>query len=229
MFSEERYRNKFLEAWNLIAKRCKERGCVYAYDLVNEPVEPREGAKIAWPELATQAIDVIRAIDPGKTVVFEPGPWGTCNGFDNLTPLDREGVIYSFHMYQPHAFTHQGLHDDANFRYPGEIKGLHWDKARLEEAMLPAIEFQEAYNVQIYVGEFSAIRWAPDQSAHRYLRDCIDLFEKRGWDWAYHAYREFHGWSVEHGTAKRDHSPAAMPTDREKLLRRWFAKNGGQN
>ena len=74
MFSEERYRNKFLEAWNLIAKRCKERGCVYAYDLVNEPVEPREGAKIAWPELATQAIDVIRAIDPGKTVVFELGP-----------------------------------------------------------------------------------------------------------------------------------------------------------
>jgi hypothetical protein len=91
--------------------------------------------------------------------------------------------------------------------------------------MQPAIEFQKKYNVHLYVGEFSAIRWAPNHSAHRYLKDCIDIFEAHGWDWSYHAFREFHGWSVEHGDDRQDTQPAREPTDRELLLRAAFAKN----
>ena len=48
----------------------------------------------------------------------------------------------------------------------------------------------------MFVGEFSAIAWAPN--AEGYIRDCISIFEELGWDWTYHAYREFLGWSVEH-------------------------------
>jgi hypothetical protein len=40
-------------------------------------------------------------------------------------------------------------------------------------------------------------RRAPGAVNH--LRDCIDLFEEYGWDWTYHAYREWDGGSVEHG------------------------------
>ena len=61
---------------------------------------------------------------------------------------------------------------------PGKVEGERWDKERLREAMRPAIEFQREFNGHIHVGEFSAIRWAPDGSAFRYLRDCIDLFEE---------------------------------------------------
>ncbi len=52
------------------------------------------------------------------------------------------------------------------------------------------------HGARIYVGEFSAIAWAPGADA--YLRDCISLFEEYGWDWTYHAFREWAGWSVEH-------------------------------
>ena len=86
-------------------------------------------------------------------------------------------------------------------------------------------DWQLDHGAQIYVGEFSAIRWAPDNSACRYLRDCISLFEEFGWDWSYHAFREWNGWSVEHGPEKEDTKPAKTPTDREKLLREWYAKN----
>lgn len=34
--------------------------------------------------------------------------------------------------------------------------------------------------------------------AENYLRDAICLFEEYGWDWSYHAFREWAGWSVEH-------------------------------
>ena len=223
MFSEERYRDKFLEVWDRLARRYKGREVIYAYDLINEPVEPRRDAIVTWPELATEATRRIRAIDPGKPVVFEPGPWGSCNGFDQLVPLDLDRVIYSFHMYQPHQFTHQGVHGSKlGVAYPGVIGAERWDKDRLREAMRPAIDFQREFNVHIYVGEFSAIRWAPDNSAFRYLRDVIDLFEEQAWDWSYHAYREWPGWSVEHTTDPKDWDPSPTPTDREKLLRKWF-------
>jgi len=91
--------------------------------------------------------------------------------------------------------------------------------------MLPAIEFQQAYNVHIYVGEFSVIRWAPGDSGYQYLRDVIDLFEEYGWDWSYHAFREWDGWSVEHGPDRSDRKPTDRPTARMKLLLDWFAMN----
>jgi endoglucanase len=230
MFTDKRYQQKFLDVWKLLAKRYKGRKIIYAYDLINEPVDVRvhPGRLLAWRELATEAIKQIRQIDPGKSIVFEPGPWGSCQGFDEMTPLDVDGVIYSFHMYQPHMFTHQfktTKEFPKGVEYPGVIRGVKWNKARLRAAMQPAIDFQREFNVHIYVGEFSAIRWAPNESAHRYTRDLIELFEAAGWDWAYHAYREWQGWSVEHGTDKSDTSPSKTPTKRKKLLLKYFAAN----
>ncbi len=227
MFQEQRYQDKLIEVWDKIARRYRGRQVVYAYDLLNEAVEGTVAKGLLdWRDLATKAAETIRTIDPGKPVVFEPGPWGGPDGFDFLEPLDADRVIYSFHMYRPHSFTHQGVHDDrTGIAYPGQIDGQYWDKEALREAMRPAIEFQQAFNVHIYVGEFSAIRWAPGDSAYTYLRDVIDLFEEYGWDWSYHAFREWDGWSVEHGPDRTDHRPTSLPTRRMQLLLSWFERN----
>jgi len=87
------------------------------------------------------------------------------------------------------------------------------------------VEFQQRYGVHIYIGEFSAIRWAPEGSAYRYIKDLIEIFESHGWDWTYHAFREWSGWSVEHGEDRANTNPSPTPTEREKLLREWFSKN----
>ena len=50
-------------------------------------------------------------------------------------------------------------------------------------------------------------------------------FNEYGWDWTYHAFREWDGWSVEHGSDPKDRDPAAEPTDRQRLLLGWFGKN----
>ncbi len=227
MFQEKRYQDKLIEVWDKIARRYKGREVVYAYDLLNEAVEGvvADGL-LNWRDLGTKAAKAIRKVDSGKPVVFEPSPWGSADGFDALAPLDLDRVIYSFHMYQPHQFTHQGVYNDkTGLSYPGLIDGEMWDKERLREAMLPAIEFQQAFNVQIYVGEFSVIRWVPGDSGYMYLRDVTDMFEQYGWDWSYHAFREWDGWSVEHGPDRNDRKPAATPTRRMQLLLDWFAGN----
>jgi len=53
----------------------------------------------------------------------------------------------------------------------------------------------------------------------------IDLFEEHGWDWTYHGFREWTGWSVEHSNDEADGDRTATPNDRQKLLREWFGKN----
>ena len=84
-------------------------------------------------------------------------------------------------------------------------------------------DFQLAYNVPIYIGEFSAIRWG--KGSDQYLKDVTDIFEEYGWDWSYHAFREWSGWSLEHGDVETDSQPAATPPSRQTVIRKWFSQN----
>ena len=99
-------------------------------------------------------------------------------------------------MYAPMDFTHQQVLGTRTERtvYPDANRG--WDIDYLRNVLKPVRDFQLKHKARIYIGEFSAIAWA--QGAERYLADCIKIFEEYGWDWSYHAFREWNGWSVEH-------------------------------
>ena len=176
--------------------------------------------------LATQvrAARAIRLIDPVTPILIAADQWDSPGAFTRLEPVAISNVVYQVHMYVPHSFTHQGVNNDrTGIAYPGATEGRAWDKEALRKVLQPVRDFQRAYNVHIYAGEFSAIRWAP--GAERYLEDCISLFEEYGWDWSYHAYREWDGWSLEHGEDPGNHDPVAGMTARMKVLRTWFGRN----
>ncbi len=226
LFHEPLYQDHFVALWEEIARRYRGHPAVWGYDLINEPVQSLPSPPGVEDYLGAQvrAAKAIRAIDPDTPIFLEAREWDSAAAFAELTPVDVPNVIYQVHMYEPGAFTHQGVHSEAvGIAYPGTIAGQEWDKDRIRRWLAPVREFQLAYNVHIYVGEFSAIRWAP--GAADYLRDCIEVFEEYGWDWTYHAYREWDGWSLEHGSDRDDHEPTAEPTDRKQLLLSWFARN----
>ena len=228
LFENTANQEKFVEVWERLARRYRDAKAIWAYDLLNEP-DDREAAPgvLKWRELAERTAKAVRAIDPDTAIIVEPSPGGLPDAFRQFVPIDAPGIVYSAHMYVPHAFTHQGVSaewPDA-YEYPGPIQGRMWDKERLRTALQPVREFQARHNVHIYIGEFSAVRWAPNESAHRYLRDVIELFEEYGWDWSYHAFREFHGWSVEHGPDRFDTRPVPGGTLRQALLLDWFSQN----
>lgn len=227
LFSDPTAQARFVSVWESIARRYRGVPAIWGFDLVNEPVEDliEEGCD-DWQGLAERAARAIRAIDPGRTLIVEPAAWGGPDGLRDLAPLPFSNVVYSVHMYQPHAFTHQGVYGNGPaWRYPGVIEGRTWGREQLEAALEPVVAFHRSSGARIYIGEFSAIRWAPDDSAERYLRDLIEIFEARSWDWSYHAFREWQGWSVEHGSDRNDTKPAAAPTGRQRLLRQWFGRN----
>jgi len=228
LFTSAACQKRFVEIWRQIARRYKDSRAVWGYDLLNEPLEGAVAEDVDdWQGLAERAARAVREIDPRRAIIVEPAPGGSPAALANLRPLPVPHIVYSIHMYSPGIFTHQGVHDDGKrtYVYPGAAEGRQWDKAALEAALRPVAEFQKTYGVHIYIGEFGAVRWAPDSSAGRYLGDLVAIFEARGWDWTYHAFREWHGWSAEHGPDRADTRPAAQPTDRQRLLCEWFAGN----
>lgn len=228
MFERAACQQKFIEVWDRLAEHYKNQPAVWGYDLVNEPVEGKvaEGLR-DWRALAGQVARRVRTIDPKKAIIVEPGPYGGWGNLAFFEPLEVPGIVYSVHMYEPMPFTHQGVLGGMpeGVSYPGVINGETWNIDRLRQALAPVRDYQRDYNVPLYIGEFSAVRWAPDGSAARYLRDCITVFEECGWDWSYHAFREWHGWNVELGPDKEILRPAAEPTPGEQALREAFARN----
>ena len=214
----------FVETWRRIAKRFKGRKGIYGYDLVNEPLQTSEAAPGCdfWT-LQKRAAEAVREIDPDMPIIVE------CNGMDSpwaygcFSPLDMPNIIYQVHMYLPLAYTHQGVmwKQGEPRAYPDEAKG--WNKEYLRAGLRPVREFQLRHDAKIFCGEFSAIVWAP--GAGEYLRDCIDIFEEYGWDWCYHAFREWEGWSVEReGPNRRELVPSADNPRKRALLKGLRAK-----
>jgi hypothetical protein len=129
-------------------------------------------------------------------------------------------------MYAPHPFSHQQITGPTpTYTYPGIVNGRYFDKDTLKKLLKPLRDYQQKYRVPIYIGEFSAIRWTPNNSTFNYLRDCIEIFEEYEWDWSFHAFREWDGWSVEHSTGYYDPVLPTTKTDRELLLRSYFLQN----
>ncbi len=231
VFQDKALQEHFATVWKRIVKRVGGHPVLYGYDLMNEPCEGVVPTGLMnWQQLALETGRLIRHMDKRTPLIIGPAPWGGPAAMDLLEPVPLAHVIYSPHMYEPHGLTHQGVYPDKpmGFVYPGTVDGRRWDRQALREALQPVVDFQARSRRPIYIGEFSCIRWAPGLTALNYLRDLIELFEEYGWDWTYHAFREWHGWSVEHGPERDDASPSPRPTARARLLQSWFRLNRGR-
>ncbi len=213
----------FVELWRRIAKRFAGRRGIYGYDLINEPVQTVESLPDCdfW-NLQRRAAEAIREIDPETPIIVEANLMDSPAAFSFLSPLTLTNVIYEVHMYNPAAFTHQNLREEARPGpvYPAPEK--NWDKAYLRRILSPVRDFQVKHGARIFAGEFSAVAWA--QGAENYLRDCIALFEEYGWDWTYHAFRQWPGWSVEHEGPDARHLKPSDDTPRKRALLEGFAR-----
>lgn len=228
IFYDKTYQNLYIKVWQQIASRCKKNKNMWAYDLINEPIDNHDTIdENDYYQTQTRIAKAIRAIDPITPIIFEVNVGDGPIGFTFLKPLPIPNIIYEVHMYIPHTFTHQGIYGNRlGIIYPGKIDGSNYNKNTLEKILEPVRNFQLAYNKPIYVGEFSAIRWS--QGASQYIDDCISIFEEYGWDWTYHAFKEWNGWDVEYENGTSNSSPAKKATEdteRKKVLLKWLSKN----
>lgn len=228
-----------LRKWRVIARRFKGRTEIYGYDIANE-LDDREKppTRIRLRDFMTLAAAAIREEDSDVTLVVQniasPGGFESPNafGFETATPLPFDNVVYSPHIYQPMAFTHQGIHKKAgeyeHVEYPGVFtvggKTKTANKDYIRERLRGVREFQLKYGARIWVGEFSAAAWT--KGGAEWLKDASDLFEEYGWDYCYHSFRESDIWSLEReGPEEASLKPAEGETDRMKVLKEKWALN----
>lgn len=239
-----------ISCWEEIVQRfAPYQDYIWGYDLLNEPHNTAElplGAS-KWHGWAQQLTNTIRTFDQTTPIIYEASPGALPRGFienewidagpgypikyqGDFQLLDDDNVIYSVHWYDPHSYTHQGIgyHNGSPVTENWPDKTAYPGKAALRELIRPVIAFQKKYDVPIFVGEFSAVRWAP--GASQYIRDSVALFEELGWSWTYHSFRDWHGWQVDYtdtmtSDANSASAIATEPTDRELTLKSYFSRN----
>lgn len=230
IFYEKEYLDLFVDIWRKFARHYQNEDIVVAYDMINEPTQYNE---VKYNYLLCQylAAKAIREIDPEKPIIIAANEWSSAKAFTYLRPLPLKNLIYQGHMYVPGEYTHQGV-GKGNMEkvlrgelkaYPGDFQGRYYDRETLKIVLQPIRDFQLKYGARIYMGEFSAIRFAP--GAARYIEDVISIFEDYGWDWSYHAFREWCNWSVEYDEDPRHNEPATTDTERKKILLKYFSRN----
>lgn len=231
IFGDDELFGAFRDEWKKIAARLKgNEDVIYGYDIINEP-EQSAPQKYGYFGLQEQVAREIRKIDPVTPIVLESNGCCCPGSYYYMNALDLPDVIYQVHVYQPLTYTHQRVGSGRPNRlpYPSPATGNApaIDKEYLRKTLVPVLKFQKEHGCRIYVGEFSAVAWA--EGAAQYLDDLISLFEEYGWDWSYHAFREYPGWSVEHEASDyNNYRKAEKDTDRKKVLLKGFA-NGLRN
>ena len=139
--------------------------------------------------------------------------------------LDMDNVIYTVHVYEPHAYTHQFVCPD---KQPDRAKTTPLPEnveQYLRDLVAPVRRYQKRHGCRILVGEFSAVLWA--DRAEEYLAACVRIFNEYGWDWCYHAFRESTLWSVEHEASKpvpHEQRRFVGDTPRKQVLLKGFAQ-----
>lgn len=130
-----------------------------------------------WQQIMAATVADIRAVSADLTVIVTGACGGSITGLTDLLPdFDDANLYYSFHMYEPHSFTHQRLDDPRLFG-----SGLPWPaststpdvvieslRAYMEMAGQGAIE--QAANVALVRGivdEYFADDWGFPQMQAR--------------------------------------------------------------
>jgi len=98
--------NKILiPVWEQMARLFKDRGGFVLYEILNEP----HGVSDArWGEIQGKTIEAIRRIDQKHTIIVGGTDYNSIKKLASIPKYSDANLIYTFHFYDPHIFTHQG-------------------------------------------------------------------------------------------------------------------------
>ena len=215
-FENEKYQERFYALWERIARRFGKDADMLAFELLNEVTEQQYGP--VWNRIATECIRRIRVHAP-VTKILMGGYWhNSAAAVKDLPEPYDENIVYNFHCYEPHIFTHQGAYwmptMDTAFRIPvtatfgematatrrmlgGAVVDLDAKPAdgRLsssffEDFFAEAAAVAQARNVPLYCGEYGVIDNASPEDTLVWYQAIHAAFEKYGIGRAAWSYRQ---------------------------------------
>jgi endoglucanase len=209
--------DRFVMLWRRLAAHYATRNPdLVLFEIMNEP---EVSDPYRWAGIQARAAAAIREAAPKNTLVATGPNWSSIADLLTQNPLPDGNVIYTFHFYEPHEFTHQGAGWGAawwiythGIPYPATESSMaelikqvpsaadryafehywldHWDAHRIRLQMDAAAEWGKANNVPLICNEFGAYRNVMDAASRRnYLHDVRTALEADGIGWTMWDYR----------------------------------------
>jgi endoglucanase len=228
--------DRFAMLWRKIAKHYANRDPERVFfEILNEP---EVYDRYRWIGIQTRIAGAIRDAAPRNTIIATGPNYSDISDLLALRPLADGNVIYTFHFYEPHEYTHQGATwgvpwwsytrgiayppndaamqallpqvPDLPDRYALENYWLnHWDGRHIRLLIDEAAAWARQYNVPLVCNEFGAYRNNSDPvSRINWLHDVRTALEADGIGWAMWEYRG--GFGVVN---KQDGQPAQPDND----------------
>ena len=181
------------------------------FEILNEP-ELRD--RYRWSGIQAKLATAIREGAPQHTIIAAGARYSDDDELLFLAPLPDRNVIYNFHFYDPHVFTHQGAtwgvnywHWEKDLAYPSNLESAektaaevpdamnrlyvlrygmeHWDAARIDMEIDQAAQWAKRWNVPLVCNEFGVYRKSADPQARAaWIHDVRSSLEHHGIGWA---------------------------------------------
>jgi len=215
--SNELVFNSFLLFWKEFAGHLSKYDADrVALEIINEPMvnQPEH-----WQGMVNELHAAIRSAAPKHTIVIGGGEWSDVEAMCRLVPVADTNVVYTFHFYEPHVFTHQGARWGEpewgalkKIPYPldGEegvkiLRGItdadarkaledhiaaQWNADKIGQKLDSAVAWAKEHGATLWCGEFGVFSdYADPKDRARYIRDVRTAFEERGIGWTMWDYR----------------------------------------
>ena len=209
---EDDFVERFADFWSTIAQH-------YAtwdadkifFEILNEP-EMRDPYR--WYGVEAKIAAAIRRAAPANTIIAAGARWDDNDDMVFLEPLPDNNVVYVFHFYEPHIFTHQGatwgsyywkwvkgLHYPSSPENAAQVAAAvpeardrlqvirygqdHWDPSRIEAEINQAADWAHRRGVPLICNEFGVFRTFSDpQDRARWITDVRTSLERHNIGWA---------------------------------------------
>ena len=103
LMQDEELQNRFIAVWLKLEEEFSDDNTII-FELLNEVVRATADE---WNYVAEKTINAIRNINKERLIIVGGVEWNNPPGLDYLKVYDDENIIYTFHSYAPHEFTHQ--------------------------------------------------------------------------------------------------------------------------
>lgn len=151
--SDDEFVEQFADFWRALAQHYSSLDAERVFfEILNEP-EGRD--RYRWYGVEAKLAAAIRDGAPQNTIVATGAHWSDDDDLVFLEPLRDPNVIYAFHFYESHIFTHQGATWSSNYWH--NLKGVPYPSTP-ENVQAAAAEVPDAVH-RLAVVRYGLDRW----------------------------------------------------------------------
>ena len=212
LVAEDSFVEQFEDYWRQLARHYSSTNPdLVSFEILNEP---EFHDRYRWQGVQAKLAVAIREGAPQHTIIVAGAYWSSENELLFFDPLRDSNIIYNFHFYDPHIFTHQGATWSTNYvhylkelPYPStpenvqqaaallpdavnHLQAIHygldrWNASRIDGEIGQVAAWAKRWKVPVTCNEFGVYRRAANpQDRAAWISDVRTTLEKYSIGWA---------------------------------------------